>query len=573
MNKVIRYNLLVAAALLLFVGCLRDSFDDCPRPLRVTVRAFDADQRDITSLEYVEVAYLFVFDQDEQFIRAYRLNAEQIMGRAYVPIVFEPDHAPESLIFDVWGNVCDLVDFTHRNAIPVARRGDKRLTLNRAAVQQAATTLSANRDVALSPGDLFHGTLSAPIQFGDVTVGTTEHVVDIFRKTAQVHIITKGLREFNDNREGTYRYEVHGGVDAINYAGAFAGELVRKRPAAIFNAEGQFVTAQAFRKLATQHASPAHQGETVSVDIFFNNTLLYSANEDSDGNPFVAHLGRTLNIVIVLDPDGERVLSIRTIITPWDEIHQEANVGGGAPRPICPICNERPCICEPEPCPICEEYPCVCEPGNGNGNGNGNGGDIVPGDYVLLAGVRWAVSNVALPGQFAPVGDRGMMFQWGSNTAWEPGGTLISHNPSGLTAWPGNAALSGVNNDWYGGVGPCPTGWRLPTVEEFEALILEVNPIHIGTATVGDVEVQVVRAVDGFMTFGTPAVLSFPLTGRRNAAGWGMDEMGFYFAYPAPAAGTMMRLQFNSPAGGAGTLHLNAMERVHGQFVRCVRIN
>ena len=606
MNKVIRYNLLFAAALLLFVGCLGDSFDDCPRPLRVTIRAFDVDQRDITSLEYVQSAYLFVFDQNEQFLFARQLNAAQFAGRSYVGINFDNnpyvpgsldhsfhiDDAPQSFIFDVWANVCDLVDFTHRSAIPMNQRDDKRLTLNRAAVQQAAVTLSANRDVALSPGDLFHGSFSVPVQFGDATLGVSSHVVNISRKTAQVHIITTGLREFNNNQAGTYHYEVHGGVDAIDHTGAFAGDLVRKTPAATFNAQGEFVTTEAFRKLATQHNSPAHQGETIAVDIFFNNTLLYSANEDSDGNPFVAYLGRTLNIVIELDPDGERVISIRTIVTPWDEVHQEANIGGGSPRPPCPECGERPCVCPPVVCDVCDEYPCVCPPVTVPCDDCGEypcvcppvdvcdvcdeypcvcvpGNVVDPDSYVLIAGTRWATRNVAVAGQFAPVNDRGMMFQWGNNTAWVPGADLVSH-PAGAT-WQTNAQLSGVNNDWYGGVGPCPTGWRLPTLTEFGALL--------ESGAYPDYGAGVFAA--GGVTFGVaPNQVFFPRTGRRNAAGWGMEYMGFYFAQPVgtlthPTAGTpadtapgrMNRMHF-----GAGVHQTNAMDRVHGQFVRCVRI-
>ncbi|MHA7109189.1 EcoAI/FtnUII family type I restriction enzme subunit R [Sunxiuqinia elliptica] len=41
----------------------------------------------------------------------------------------------------------------------------------------------------------------------------------------------------------------------------------------------------------------------------------------------------------------------------------EPPTGGGGER-VCPVCDQRPCVCEkpePEPCPVCGNDPCVCE--------------------------------------------------------------------------------------------------------------------------------------------------------------------------------------------------------------------
>ena len=322
MNKIIRYNVLLAAALLLFVGCLRDSFDDCPRPLRITVRAFCADARDITTQGYVEQVILFVFDHNEQFIDVFHLCIDHVTNRRSVTLEFEYGNVPELLIFDAWANVCDLVNFTCPTT--VNQRNDKLLQLNRADVRAAVETRRAERETAVSPGDLFFGSLEdVRIKFGDVTAGTSEHVVDIFRKTAQVNIITRGLREFNNNRVGEYRYEVHGGVNGLNHIGKF-GDFVKKNPDADFNAFGQFVTTTAFRKLVPQDDCPI-QGEDIVVDIFFNNELILSVDRYPNGNPFIAELGRTLNIIIDLSPSDDTVLSIRTIVTPWDVVWQEVD--------------------------------------------------------------------------------------------------------------------------------------------------------------------------------------------------------------------------------------------------------
>ena len=322
MNKVVQYNILLAATLLLLTGCLRDNFDDCPRPLRITVRAFCADDRDITAQGYVESVILFVFDHNETFVDAFKLCINHVSNRRSVTLEFEYGNVPKFLIFDAWANVCDLVNFTCPTT--VNQRSDKLLQLNRADVRTAVETRRAERETAIPPGDLFFGSLEeVRIKFGDITVGTSEHVVDIFRKTAQVHIITRGLREFNNNRVGEYRYEVHGGVDALSHVGKL-GNFVKKIPDADFNASGQLVTTAAFRKLVPQDNCPI-QGEDIVVDIFFNSELIHVADRDSDGNLFVAELGRTLNIIIDLSPSDETVLSIRTIVTPWNVVWQEVD--------------------------------------------------------------------------------------------------------------------------------------------------------------------------------------------------------------------------------------------------------
>ena len=52
MNNTNKYGLLLVAALLLtglLSSCLKENFDDCPRPFRLFIKAIDADQNDITA--------------------------------------------------------------------------------------------------------------------------------------------------------------------------------------------------------------------------------------------------------------------------------------------------------------------------------------------------------------------------------------------------------------------------------------------------------------------------------------------------------------------------------------------
>ena len=180
----------------------------------------------------------------------------------------------------------------------------------------------------------------------------------------------------------------------------------------------------------------------------------------------------------------------------------------------------------------------------------------------------FANQNVGLPGTFAASGI-GYMYIWGINEAWEPGAAEINITNPAVTAWPALSAIEGINNDWDGGVGPCPPGWRLPTVQQFNNLVAKGHERDGLVATI----------------FGAaPNQLALPATGRRNGNGagaWGMTDMGFFFATPPGALGTtgnppaetgagrMNRLQTHQTGGGLP--HTSPNDRTHGQFVRCVQ--
>ncbi|MCM1031377.1 MAG: hypothetical protein NC410_08075, partial [Oscillibacter sp.] len=88
---------------------------------------------------------------------------------------------------------------------------------------------------------------------------------------------------------------------------------------------------------------------------------------------------------------------------------------------------------------------------------------------VLINGVCWAKSNVDEPGTFAATPESyGMLYQWNRKKGWSATEAVSgwdSSLPSG-TCW--NAA-----ND------PCPSGWRVPTSGEFDALLDNTNVTSI----------------------------------------------------------------------------------------------
>lgn len=85
---------------------------------------------------------------------------------------------------------------------------------------------------------------------------------------------------------------------------------------------------------------------------------------------------------------------------------------------------------------------------------------------VWINGVCWAERNVDEAGTFAErPGDAGMLYQWGEKIGWSPTVPMVS-SPAGA-AWDDTGSPTA---GWLEMSNPCPKGWRVPTVEEWQSL-------------------------------------------------------------------------------------------------------
>jgi len=88
---------------------------------------------------------------------------------------------------------------------------------------------------------------------------------------------------------------------------------------------------------------------------------------------------------------------------------------------------------------------------------------------VLINGVKWATRNVDAPGKFAAnPEDAGMFYQWNRKTGWSTTDPLVNHE--GGTTWDSSIPEGG---SWEKANDPCPTGWRIPTLEEQQSLFFD----------------------------------------------------------------------------------------------------
>jgi len=100
---------------------------------------------------------------------------------------------------------------------------------------------------------------------------------------------------------------------------------------------------------------------------------------------------------------------------------------------------------------------CGEEPDN-NGNNNNNTQEV----GVVINGITWATRNVSSTGTFVNNPENyGGYYQWNKKDT----ANFLLHNAYFASSFSKATSWSSAND-------PCPTGWRVPTIDEFQTLLL-----------------------------------------------------------------------------------------------------
>lgn len=290
----------------LFSSCLKEDFDDCPRPFRLFIQAIDVDLTDITSTGEVERVILFIFNENKQIVKAVELDTDKIKNRE--PINIQLDYpGQESLYFVAWGNVDESVEFPSTSS--VKELADLYVRLKKTASQNRTGGVFVQ-----SPCDLFYGMLSVPIEYGGLEPAKDQTIV-ISRKTSQVAISAFGLKKWHGGMDGVYTYELRESNDAYDKDGNLSGSMVGYQPSAEMDEAGNLFT-------PVFQTFPTLGGKSYTLYILYNGEVIFSADKDSSGKPLVPTVGRLLNII--LDFRGE--LSIQVVVTPWNQVFQYVEI-------------------------------------------------------------------------------------------------------------------------------------------------------------------------------------------------------------------------------------------------------
>ncbi len=182
---------------------------------------------------------------------------------------------------------------------------------------------------------------------------------------------------------------------------------------------------------------------------------------------------------------------------------------------------------------------------------------------VTIGGVVWSSFNVNTPGTLATnvpsalLGTRaeshGKYYQWNRKVAWSTTGGVSgwdTSNPSGTS--------------WGSGSDPCPSGFEVPTITQWQNLISACNATYMSGSWSS--------SNYGYLTLtdktNSANKLEFPAVGGRDASGtlgeagtwgyyWSSTQLDSYNAY---------RMNFNSSSIG-----INGPYKTRGFSVRCVR--
>ena len=182
----------------------------------------------------------------------------------------------------------------------------------------------------------------------------------------------------------------------------------------------------------------------------------------------------------------------------------------------------------------------------------------VNAESVLINGVRWATRNVAAPGTFADrPEDFGMYYQWGKNVGWSSTDPIVSSE--GDTVWDNSYAFGTV---WVSLFDPCPDGWRVSTLAEFEALNDGDKVVNVWKEQNGIAGRQFVDAI-------TEETFFLPAAGCRNDYSGTLGNQGstgFYWSSTSFGEALGYSLRF----GNTGIDPVYNYNRSYGFSVRCV---
>jgi len=170
---------------------------------------------------------------------------------------------------------------------------------------------------------------------------------------------------------------------------------------------------------------------------------------------------------------------------------------------------------------------------------------------IVINGVRWATRNVDMPGTFASKPeDAGMFYQWGSNVGWSSKDPLEASD--GINTW---RDLSEKGNVWKSDKDPCPPGWRVPTVSEWQSLV------NAGSSW------KTIKGVNGRVFGSDPNTIFLPaVTGRviNGKLDINVGSQGYYWSCTQDS-NRIYRLNFTS-----GSITKDFSSCTDSRAVRCV---
>lgn len=287
-----------------FTACSSDSSDDvfgtvsetvekAECPFSVILKAKNSEGIDITTKGEVNDVTLFVFDQNNDFVKQLNVSKSSILNRASIDIQCANT---DKVTVIAWSGMSseneEISSMSQANII-----------------SDLEVSLKSKNGVAAHPSDLFYGQIT--INRSNTKTNNSNELT-IGRKTTVFNLTTKGLANYMDNMEGEYIYKIKNSKNSINYQGEIIGEEVEYIIPASFDTKGNLIA-------NSQTILPADQ---VAIELYKDGSLLFSSKNDQNGEILSAKAGKQLDIIFKYAGN----VSTNVFIVDWATIIQHVTL-------------------------------------------------------------------------------------------------------------------------------------------------------------------------------------------------------------------------------------------------------
>jgi len=246
------YHYILSICLLCCIvsSCIKEDMEGC-RHFALTVKAVSADGEDI-NIDSLHSLSVFMF-KDNAFLGMLPAGSDGLYQLGY--------DKDASFTFVAWANL--NADSLNMSKISVGTK-----------IEDALVQLKQDGGYNLSCSDLFYARKDFLATRSSGAQEDTAALV-LKRTVSSLTITTKHLEQYF-GKSSSYRYEVRGTKNTLNFLGELTGDNASYSPISYFETSRNFI-APAF------HVFPSGDNDQISVDIYRGDTRIFTANTDTHG--------------------------------------------------------------------------------------------------------------------------------------------------------------------------------------------------------------------------------------------------------------------------------------------------
>lgn len=287
-------SLALAALAMLTVGCIKEDLDEC---YKLTLKVVNHKGDDITALNVVSEAKLFIYDANSKLLDTRELNEDFIRGKETIELNY-PESTKLHLI--AWGNL----------------KGKQTLSESTKAEDLAVSLKSDANDIAQSPDSLFFGDIDVTVR-GNGVAGSNQEIV-LEPKTGTVEMRTVNLQyAYKGGLRATEEcnFYMDRTLNTMDYKGALTGDSVSYNPEADWKASEWETTGPQALYLGQNMTGSIQVGDDVYP-------VTEGTFDDGTTGPIEIHPFQRTLVVFLWGEDGA-FLGAKIKVTPWGVVDDD----------------------------------------------------------------------------------------------------------------------------------------------------------------------------------------------------------------------------------------------------------